>query len=102
MLQDLDQARDSEIQFINGEVVRRAKDWGVNVPVHEGLVRLVEERSREKKRLKKREEGGKEEGQMIAERKEGKSGAQGDGVGTMELEDLMRALKVTTRGKSIE
>jgi 2-dehydropantoate 2-reductase len=45
MLQDVEACRDTEIQFINGWVVRRGKQLGVNVRTNERMVDLVTQRS---------------------------------------------------------
>jgi len=40
-LQSLERGRETEIDFLNGYVVRKAKEAGVEVPVNEAVVRLV-------------------------------------------------------------
>ena len=42
-LQSLERGRKTEIDFLNGYVVRKAKEAGVDVPVNEAVVRLVKE-----------------------------------------------------------
>ncbi|HSV93441.1 MAG TPA: 2-dehydropantoate 2-reductase [Desulfobacterales bacterium] len=41
MLQDFDRGRESEIDFINGAIVREAAETGIPVPVNAALARLV-------------------------------------------------------------
>jgi 2-dehydropantoate 2-reductase len=41
MLQDFDRKRPSEIDFINGAIVREAQALGLQVPVNQALTRLV-------------------------------------------------------------
>jgi 2-dehydropantoate 2-reductase len=41
MLQDFDRGRESEIEFINGAIVREASELGVPVPVNSAVTRLV-------------------------------------------------------------
>jgi 2-dehydropantoate 2-reductase len=41
MLQDFDRKRPSEIDFINGAIVREAEELGLEVPVNRALTRLV-------------------------------------------------------------
>lgn len=41
MLQDFQKSRQSEIDFMNGAIVREAKKLGIPVPVNEALTRLV-------------------------------------------------------------
>ena len=42
-LQSLERGRKTEIDFLNGYVVRKAKEAGVEVPVNQAVVRLVKE-----------------------------------------------------------
>jgi 2-dehydropantoate 2-reductase len=42
-LQSLERGRKTEIDYLNGYVVRKAKEVGVEVPVNEAVVRLVKE-----------------------------------------------------------
>jgi 2-dehydropantoate 2-reductase len=42
MLQDVRSGRPTEIDWINGEVVRRGRQHGVPTPVNEALLKLVE------------------------------------------------------------
>jgi len=41
MLQDFDRKRRSEIDFINGAIVREAEALGLEVPVNRAVARLV-------------------------------------------------------------
>jgi 2-dehydropantoate 2-reductase len=41
MLQDFDRGRETEIDFINGAIVREAAALGIPVPVNAALTRLV-------------------------------------------------------------
>ncbi len=41
MLQDFDRGRETEIDFINGAIVREAAELGIPVPVNAALARLV-------------------------------------------------------------
>ncbi len=41
MLQDLERGRRTEVEAINGEVVRRGRDYGVGTPVNQSLLELV-------------------------------------------------------------
>ena len=41
MLQDIENRKRTEIDFINGEIVRKAKELGLKAPVNELLVKLV-------------------------------------------------------------
>jgi 2-dehydropantoate 2-reductase len=43
MLQSLERGRKSEIDFLNGHVVRKAREVDVAVPVNEALVRMIKE-----------------------------------------------------------
>jgi 2-dehydropantoate 2-reductase len=42
MLQDFDTKRQSEIDFINGAIVREAEALGLDVPVNRAVTRLVQ------------------------------------------------------------
>jgi 2-dehydropantoate 2-reductase len=42
MLQDFDRRRPSEIDFINGAILREAEELGVEVPVNRAVTRLVQ------------------------------------------------------------
>jgi 2-dehydropantoate 2-reductase len=44
MLQDLDKSRPTEIDWINGEIVRRADEYGFPVPVNRTLIAMVKAR----------------------------------------------------------
>jgi 2-dehydropantoate 2-reductase len=46
MLQDVDAGRETEIQFINGWVVRRGRQLGVDISTNERVVDLVQRRSK--------------------------------------------------------
>lgn len=41
MLQDIEAGRETEIQFINGTIVRMAEQWGIAVPTHSLMVNLI-------------------------------------------------------------
>jgi 2-dehydropantoate 2-reductase len=41
MLQDLESGRETEIEAITGEVIRRAGKYGIPVPVNDAIYRLV-------------------------------------------------------------
>jgi 2-dehydropantoate 2-reductase len=41
MLEDVEAQRETEIDLITGSLVREAKRYGVPVPLHEALYRLV-------------------------------------------------------------
>jgi 2-dehydropantoate 2-reductase len=50
MLQDFDRGRESEIDFINGAIVREAALLGVSVPVNATVTRLIRAMERLRKR----------------------------------------------------
>ena len=41
MLQDLESGRETEIEAITGEVIRRAAKYGVPVPVNEAIYKML-------------------------------------------------------------
>jgi 2-dehydropantoate 2-reductase len=41
MLQDLESGRETEIEAITGEVIRRAGKYGISVPVNAAIYRLL-------------------------------------------------------------
>ena len=50
MLQDFDKGRETEIDFINGAIVREAAELGVSVPVNTAVTRLIRAIERLRKR----------------------------------------------------
>lgn len=47
MLLDLDQGKITEVDFLNGEIVRMGKQYGVKTPLNEKLVELVHQAEKE-------------------------------------------------------
>ncbi len=54
MLQSLERGRPSEVGFINGYVVGKAKEKGMAIPLNERLVAMIEEIERKERRIEPR------------------------------------------------
>jgi len=70
MLVEVMAGRSSEIDYINGWIVKRGKENGISCPMHEAIVELVKEKTERQKRL--REERIEEQKRLRAKKGERK------------------------------